>query len=75
MTLDELIQALEELRDELGSGAGQVLVATQPSYPLCNTIRMVRSEASWAGSRSNTVWIATDQNEEKPYAPRDAWMG
>jgi len=73
MTLDELIQELEDLREELGNGDGQVLVASQPSYPLSNRIVNVAPEAFWSDPHSDTVWIAVDQDEESPYAPRDAW--
>jgi hypothetical protein len=40
MTLGELIQSLEEARDQVGEDV-QVLYASQPSYPFENSVRDV----------------------------------
>ena len=84
MTLDELIEQLEDVREELGTGEGVVYVASQPSWPLTNVIDNVvsnaqvvdQSEDPTLGADSADVWIAVSQVESRnvsPYAPSGAW--
>lgn len=84
MTLNELIEQLEFIREGLGSGEGTVRVASQPRYPLANHIANVVPAAGLVdldvqreeALDSVDVWIAisevTDHNESI-YAPREAW--
>lgn len=41
MTLDELIERLQDMRDRLSHGNIEILVVHQPGYPLQETIRGV----------------------------------
>lgn len=63
MTVGELIEELEEYDAD-----SPVRIATQPSYPLTNTI-------SGVTVIDDTLWIATSQvgGDESPYAPAEAW--
>lgn len=70
MTLNELIESLETLREELGDGDMQVLVASQPSYPLRNRIANVTGGDL---DEDANVWIAVTEDYDRPYAPRSAW--
>jgi hypothetical protein len=87
MTLNDLIEELENLRDIIGRGNGEVFVASQPSWPLTNRIENVISnrevtdgddpEQDTHGVGAADVWIAIDQvgnySDVNPYAPSGAW--
>ncbi len=68
-TLDEVIEMLIELRDNYGHGQSRVMVASQPSYPLSNYISNITTEIG----DGDEIWIAVQQDDERPYAPREAW--
>lgn len=88
MTIDEMIAALEEAREDLG-GEAQVRVAYQPNWPLRGTVARVTvpdgpdpddnyDEGSAAPGQENDgrmVWIAVGSApyDENPYGPRWAW--
>lgn len=74
MTLDELIARLEEVREELGNGTGQVIIRNQPNYPLTQLITSVVTNRDvildfdedepgepTKGTDDLDVWIAVDQ--------------
>lgn len=88
MTLDELIEALEDEREALGTGDGEVLIASQPQWPLTNVIKRVASHVEVVGDQAehdfevrgvdnDAVWIAVEQigreGNISPYAPSAAW--
>lgn len=83
MRLDDLIEQLEDIRDSLGTGEGEVYVATQWNYPLTNAINNVVPHApimeegiETTGLTNKDVWIAADQvgfYSISPYAPSQAW--
>lgn len=74
MTIDELIEQLEEARDDLG-GETEVLVANQPTYPLTNVISNIaygrdiyddeegdeEEKAEKPDRRRDALWIAVSQ--------------
>lgn len=81
MTINELIAALEEARDDLG-GDREVLVANQPTYPLTNVITAVSvtdgdEDDEPTDRRARALWIAVSQpgayGDLNPYAPADVW--
>jgi hypothetical protein len=89
MTVDELIQDLEEARDELG-GDAEIRVAYQPSWPLRTTIaRVTIPQDDRPGDDEDEIaevdekdagfcWIALTEGQpydENPYAPKWAWEG
>jgi len=87
MTLNDLIEQLQDLVEEFPELAeADVMVATQPSYPLTaviDCISLVDSEdededEDISGGLS-TVWIATSEvgssSSVSPYAPSAAWEG
>jgi hypothetical protein len=70
MTVQELIELLEELAEEVGEDA-EVRVATQPSWPL-------RHELAEVTAVEGRVFLAASDGHpygESPYAPRAAWEG
>lgn len=75
MTLDELIQRLEDLRDVLGTGDSEVLVATQPSYPISLEITdtVLAKEIPPNDEDDYRTWIVTKQHNAQPYAPKALW--
>lgn len=67
MKVSELIEILEELRDNHDDP--EVRLAVQPQYPLSHDIHTVRVALG-------RVWIAASQGHpegEHPYAPQEAW--
>jgi hypothetical protein len=84
-TLGELIEALEDARDEMGEDV-RVRVAFQPSWPLRAVVQYVtvppdvgedEDEDEMASKEPATLWLAVDQvssSSENPYAPRFAWQ-
>ena len=89
MTLDDLIEQLEDMRSDLG-GDTEVRIAHQPSWPLRGKIAAVTTgdnvplepedEADGADDDADRkmVWIAASSgapSDESPYAPRWAWNG
>ena len=77
MTLNELIEQLEDLRTDLGTGDGEVFVANQPTWPLTNVIANVVAEREIRSGAEHDVWIAVDQvgnhSDRSPYAPSEVW--
>jgi hypothetical protein len=87
MTLNDLIEQLQDLVEEFPELAeADVMVATQPSYPLTaviDCISLVDSEDEDEDEDISgglpTVWIATSEvgssSSISPYAPSAAWEG
>ena len=87
MTLNDLIEQLQDLVDEFPAlGDRDVMIATQPSYPLTAVIDCVSlvdsdddEDDEDAEDGLGTVWIATSEigshSSISPYAPRAAWEG
>ena len=75
MTLNELIERLEEYRD---AGDVEVRIASQPSYPLAadvGAVTIVRNGQEM-GRKGAVLWIAASGSVgygEDPYAPKHAW--
>ena len=85
MTIEELIEQLEEARESVG-GDALVKVANQPSWPLREDITQLTYNRYGDGSYGDTgdkddpkdeeiLWIAIQQDSQSPYAPRWAWDG
>jgi hypothetical protein len=70
-TLDELIDALEEMREEVG-GDAKVLVATQPNYPLSSRLGAVTAITD--RTEGTVVYLAASETGTE-YAPRAGWDG
>lgn len=69
MTLDELIERLEDLRDSYGiSGDSRVSGAFQPNYPLTARISAI---TAIEGDADTTIYIALDDARE--YGTRSMW--
>lgn len=69
MTLDEMIERLEELRDSYGvSGDSRVSGAFQPNYPLIARISAITAIES---EDSVSIYIALDDARE--YGTRSMW--
>ena len=88
MTLNDLIEQLQDLVEEFPELAeADVMVATQPSYPLTAVIDCIslvdsdsdEDEDDGISGGLPTVWIATSEvgssSSVSPYAPRAAWEG
>jgi hypothetical protein len=88
MTLNDLIEQLQDLVDEFPAlGDRDVMIATQPSYPLTaviDCVSLVDSEDADEDDEDvedglGVVWIATSEigshSSVSPYAPRAAWEG
>lgn len=87
MTLNDLIEQLRNLVEEFPELAeADVMVATQPSYPLSAVIDCIslvdpedEDEDEDISGGLPTVWIATSEvgssSSVSPYAPRAAWEG
>jgi len=88
MTLNDLIEQLQDLVEEFPELAeADVMVATQPSYPLSAVIDCISLVDSDSDEDDDdgisgglpTVWIATSEigshSSVSPYAPRAAWEG
>jgi len=87
MTLNDLIEQLQDLVDEFPAlGDRDVMIATQPSYPLTAVIDCVSlvdsdddEDDEDAEDGLGIVWIATSEigssSSVSPYAPRAAWEG
>jgi hypothetical protein len=88
MTLNDLIEQLQDLVEEFPELAeADVMVATQPSYPLTAVIDCISLVDSDSDEDDDdgisgglpTVWIATSEvgssSSVSPYAPRAAWEG
>jgi hypothetical protein len=88
MTLNDLIEQLQDLVDEFPAlGDRDVMIATQPSYPLTaviDCISLVDSEDADEDDEDSEdglgiVWIATSEigshSSVSPYAPSAAWEG
>lgn len=85
MTLSDLIEQLQDLLEEFPALADRdVMIATQPSYPLAaviDCVSLVDSEDvdEDVEDGMGVVWIATSEvgssSSVSPYAPRAAWEG
>jgi hypothetical protein len=87
MTLSDLIEQLQDLLEEFPAlGDRDVMIATQPSYPLTAVIDCVslvdndeEEDEEDVEDGLGTVWIATSEigshSSVSPYAPRAAWEG
>ena len=87
MTLNDLIEQLQDLVDEFPAlGDRDVMIATQPSYPLTAVIDCVSlvdsdddEDDEDAEDGLGIVWIATSEigshSSVSPYAPSAAWEG
>ena len=87
MTLTDLIEQLQDLLEEFPAlGDRDVMIATQPSYPLTAVIDCVSlvdsdddEDDEDAEDGLGIVWIATSEvgssSSVSPYAPRAAWEG
>jgi hypothetical protein len=87
MTLTDLIEQLQDLLEEFPAlGDRDVMIATQPSYPLTAVIDCVSlvdsdddEDDEDAEDGLGIVWIATSEigshSSVSPYAPRAAWDG
>jgi hypothetical protein len=87
MTLNDLIEQLQDLVDEFPAlGDRDVMIATQPSYPLTaviDCVSLVDSDDDEDDEDSEDglgiVWIATSEigshSSVSPYAPSAAWEG
>jgi len=88
MTLNDLIEQLQDLVDEFPAlGDRDVMIATQPSYPLTaviDCVSLVDSEDADEDDEDvedglGVVWIATSEigshSSVSPYAPLAAWEG
>lgn len=88
MTLNDLIEQLQDLLEEYPAlGDRDVMIATQPSYPLTaviDCVSLVDSEDADEDDEDvedgmGVVWIATSEvgssSSVSPYAPRAAWEG
>lgn len=87
MTLSDLIEQLQDLLEEFPAlGDRDVMIATQPSYPLTAVIDCVSlvdndedEDDEDAEDGLGIVWIATSEigshSSVSPYAPRAAWEG
>lgn len=77
-TLDELIELLQDVREEMGGDVAP-RVAYQPAYPLAGVIKGVtvplRSDDpdDAYGAERGQIWLAIEQDSEMPYAPSWAW--
>ena len=84
MTIDMLIEALNDAREDMG-GATEIRIAYQPSWPLRGTIARVtvpEPESYYEGERAvgqgkdeSMLWLAVGSApyDENPYGPRWAW--
>jgi hypothetical protein len=87
MTIDQLIEAATEARDELG-GDAEIRIAWQPDYPIRGTLQAVTvpesddpyEEGESAAGQENDghmLWLAAGAvgYGENPYGPAWAWGG
>jgi hypothetical protein len=65
MTAHELARKMAALPPDT-----EVLVASQPQYPIRENIVAV----STVPSEKGVVWLATEQDYDRPYAPSGAWL-
>lgn len=78
MTVNELLEQLTEIA-EAGNGDLEVLLASQPSWPLAATIRGVVEEDSDFSDDSmdeeKVVWLVegSSPRHRGPYAPKELW--
>lgn len=80
MTLDELIAALDDARDEHG-GDVEVYIATQPEYPLAFHVSAVSTPDARGVLEDDDadprIFIAASGGNpwSMPYAPSSCWGG
>jgi hypothetical protein len=77
MTLQELIDELQDLAHDLGEDT-EVRLAVQPNWPLAHEIACVGPAMDEEGDDDfdRVVWIASGSHPygASPYAPRSAWQ-
>lgn len=85
MTLNELIERLEALREEIvdftgktedEAGASEVFIAYQPNYPLQASLRSITAMPFRAGGgreESTPEVVYLGSGERNAYAPAEAW--
>jgi len=80
MRLSELIERLEELRDDLHAGLGEdcdpiVLAATQPHWPLTGSLQSALVLDDYIVNGEPVVWLAIGSapDDVSPYAPKDVF--
>ena len=73
MSIDELIDLLQELKSDCPNGGDTIIrLAIQPNWPLAHEIHGVSMVEMEDGP---TAWIASGSGVyEMPYAPREAWV-
>lgn len=72
MTITELIERLEDVRDD--EGDIEVAIAYQPTWPLGAGVANVGARENHSGN-GRRCWIAATQGDwaDDGYAPRSAW--
>jgi len=80
MTLGELIESLEDLRDNSDEGSEmEVRIAYQRNYPLAGTVAGVADSREFEDNEDGraVAWIATGDIgwDENPYASSEVWAG
>jgi len=83
MTIGELIEALEDIRDSSPTGSEtEVRIAYQRNYPLAATVAGVTDSRDFdkimdSDDEEPVAWIATGDIGwgEDPYASSEAWGG
>lgn len=73
--IDELQEALAALESEREAGEVEVLIATQPGWPLAFSIEAITLDSSDPGRK--VLWLADGGHPHgrSPYAPPRAWDG
>jgi hypothetical protein len=83
MTINELIEQLEEARTMFAAGGEtEVMLATQQNYPLRSHLAGVAvlgdgnedEDEQFSEDDTSVCWLLEgSQHYERPYAPRSAW--
>jgi hypothetical protein len=75
MTLNDLLEQLQDLlAGDESLGDAEVLLATQPNYPLAHEVRCLTLDRCTDGKP--LVWLAEGGHPDaSPYAPKHAWSG
>jgi hypothetical protein len=75
LKLTDLIDLLDGQLEEHGDI--EVLIASQPSYPLAHSLGAVTALPFSAGSTEPALWLAAGDHptDRSPYAPTEAWEG
>jgi hypothetical protein len=77
MNVNELLEALQDIvSEDESNGERQVLLATQPNYPLQSTVRGVctSAEAHDGEDPDDCIYVVEgNQVYDRPYAPHGAF--